>query len=111
MRRALLVICVMLLAACRVDATVDIVMGVDGSGHITVTAIADADVVSKAPGLAADLRFDDVKAAGWTVTEPAATNDGHSPQPSTAMKLAIIGWPARIGRAVKVTCDVPDAGV
>ena len=70
MRRALLVICVMLLAACRVDATVDIVMGVDGSGHITVTAIADADVVSKAPGLAADLRFDDPTWVGWNRPKP-----------------------------------------
>jgi hypothetical protein len=101
MRRALLVICVMLLAACRVDATVDIVMGVDGSGHITVTAIADADVVSKAPGLAADLCFEDVKAAGWTVTEPASTNDGGlkvelthpfaNPEEATALLLSING--------------------
>jgi len=101
MRSALLAICVTLLAACRVDATVDIVMGVDGSGHITVTAIADADVVSKAPGLADDLRFNDVKAAGWTVTEPAATNDGGlkvelthrfaNPEEATALLQSING--------------------
>ena len=101
MRPALLVICVMLLAACRVDATVDIAMGTDGSGHITVTAIADADVVSKAPGLADDLRFDDVKAAGWTVTGPTATSDGGlkaelthafaNPEQATALLQSING--------------------
>ena len=101
MRRALVVICVMLLAACRVDATVDIAMGADGSGHITVTTIADADVVSKAPGLADDLRFDDVKAAGWTVTGPTETSDGGlkaelthafaNPEEATALLQSING--------------------
>ena len=60
MRRALIVLFVMLLAGCRVDTTVDITMGQDGSGHITVTAIADAGVVEQAPGLKDDLRFDDL---------------------------------------------------
>ena len=101
MRRALLVICVTLLAACRVDATVDISMRQDGSGLITVTAVADADVVNKAPGLADDLRFDDVKAAGWTVTGPAATSDGGlkidlthtfaNPEEATALLQSING--------------------
>ena len=64
MRRAVIVVFVMLLAACRVDTTVDITMAQDGSGHITVTAIADADVVTQAPGLAEDLRFDDAEGGG-----------------------------------------------
>jgi len=76
MRRVLIVLSVMLLAACRVDTTVDITIGQDGSGHITVTAIADAGVVNQAPGLADDLRFDDAEKAGWTVSEPTATSDG-----------------------------------
>ena len=76
MRRALIVIAVMLLSACRVDTTIDISMHSDGSGEITLTAIADADVVAKAPGLAEDLRFDDAEAAGWTVTGPTATSGG-----------------------------------
>ena len=67
---------VLLLAGCHVDATVDLVIGPDGTGSVTVTAIADADVVRQAPGLAADLRFDDAKAAGWTVDGPTATADG-----------------------------------
>lgn len=92
---------VMLLTACRVDATVDITMGQDGSGHITVTAIADAGVVQQAPGLKDDLRFDDAKAAGWTVSEPTSTSDGGlrvelthpfaNPQEATALLQSING--------------------
>jgi hypothetical protein len=70
------VVAVLLLAACHVDVAVDVVIGADGTGSVTVTATADAEVVQQAPGLAADLRFDDAKAAGWTVDGPAATEDG-----------------------------------
>ena len=76
MRRALIVISVMVLAGCHVDTTVDISMKADGSGRITLTAVADADVVKQAAGLAEDLRFDDAETAGWTVTGPTATSDG-----------------------------------
>ena len=76
MRRALIVISVMILAGCHVDTTVDISMKADGSGHITLTAVADADVVKQAPDLAQDLRFDDAETAGWTVTGPTETSDG-----------------------------------
>ena len=76
-RRALLVLVAALaLAACKVDTTVDVVVQPDGSGTITLTAVADADLVTQAPGLAEDLRFDDVEAAGWTVDGPTPTDDG-----------------------------------
>lgn len=101
MRRGLIVIAVMLLAGCRVDTTVDIAMKVDGSGTITVTAIADAGVVTQAPGLAEDLRFDDAKAAGWDVTAPTPTSDGGlqvqlthgfaNPQEATALLQSMNG--------------------
>ena len=48
----------------------------DGTGVITLTAVADADVVAQAPGLAEDLRFEDAVAAGWLLTPPAATDTG-----------------------------------
>ncbi|HEU4842576.1 MAG TPA: hypothetical protein VFT09_14085 [Ilumatobacteraceae bacterium] len=67
---------VVLLTSCRLDATVELVIGPDGTGTVTVTAVADAEVVQQAPGLAADLRFDDAVAAGWTVEGPTATEDG-----------------------------------
>jgi hypothetical protein len=101
MRRALIVIAVMLLAACRVDTTVDISMRADGSGRITVTALADADVVGKAPGLAEDLRFDDAESAGWAVTGPTSTPGGglqvelthefENPEEATALLQSING--------------------
>jgi hypothetical protein len=101
MRRALIVIAVMVLSSCHVSATVDIAMGADGSGRITVTAVADADVVKKAPGLADDLRFDDAKTAGWTVTPPTSTDDGGlqvelthpfaNPEEATALLQSING--------------------
>ena len=76
-RRALAVIlAAVALTACRVDTTVDVVVAPDGSGTITLTAVADAEVLTQAPGLAEDLRFDDVEAAGWVVDGPTSTDDG-----------------------------------
>jgi hypothetical protein len=119
MRRAFIVVLVMLLAACRVDTTVDITMGEDGSGHITVTAVADADVVNQAPGLAEDLRFDDAKAAGWTVSEPSSTSDGglrvelthtfSNPEEATALLQSINGAGGPLHN-VEVTRQVDDGG-
>jgi hypothetical protein len=75
-RLVLGVVGIVLLASCRLDATVDVVIGPDGTGRVTVTAVADAEVVQQAPGLATDLRFDDAVAAGWTVDGPTVTDDG-----------------------------------
>jgi hypothetical protein len=101
MRRALLVIAVLTLTACRVDATIDISMDAQGAGRIEVTAIADADVVNQAPGLAEDLRFDDAVAAGWAVSPPTSTADGGlrvqlthaftTPEEATALLQSING--------------------
>ncbi len=77
MRRALaLLFAVCALAACKVDTTVDVAVKPDGSGTITLTATADAELVQQTPGLAEDLRVDDVTAAGWAVDGPTATDDG-----------------------------------
>lgn len=76
-RRLLLACCcALLLGACRLDVTAELVIGEDGTGELVVTAVADADVVDQAPGLERDLRFDDAIAAGWTVDGPEATDDG-----------------------------------
>jgi hypothetical protein len=61
---------------CRLDVNVHVAMERDGSGTVTVTAVADAELVAQAPGLAADLRLDDLAAAGWAVEAPAPTPDG-----------------------------------
>ena len=77
LRRTALAVCALLaLGACKVDVTVHVQVAADGSGTVTLTAIADAEVVAQAAGLAEDLRFDDVVAAGWTVEGPTATDDG-----------------------------------
>jgi hypothetical protein len=70
------VVCALVVAGCRVDVTVDLEIGADGSGELVVTATADAEVVEQAAGLAEDLRFDDATAAGWTVEGPTPTEDG-----------------------------------
>ncbi|MET0145126.1 MAG: hypothetical protein ABW328_10120 [Ilumatobacteraceae bacterium] len=71
---SLVLLCVV--SACRVDVTVDVVIGPDGTGEVVVTAVADAEVVQQAPGLADDLRTDDAIASGWVVDGPTATADG-----------------------------------
>ncbi len=77
MRRAFALLLVALaLTACKVDTTVHVQVNADGTGSITLTAVADAEVVEQAPGLAEDLRFDDAIAAGWALTAPAATDTG-----------------------------------
>jgi len=77
LRRHLAVVaCVVALAGCRVDVEVQLEIGADGTGALVVTATADAEVVQQAPGLAADLRFGDARAAGWRVEGPTATEDG-----------------------------------
>jgi hypothetical protein len=101
MRRVFIVIAVMLLSACQVDTTIHISMHSDGSGDITLTAVADADVVEQAPGLAEDLRFTDAEAAGWTVTGPTEASSGGlqvdlthefaNPEEATALLQSING--------------------
>lgn len=71
-----LLVLTLVTVACNVDVSVDVVMREDGSGVITVTATADPDVVAQAPSLANDLRFDDVRAAGWVVDGPTPTPGG-----------------------------------
>lgn len=72
----LAIVALVLLAGCRVDVVVDLQLGADGTGQLTVAATVDAEVVRDAPGLADDLRFDDAVALGWVVDGPTPTNDG-----------------------------------
>lgn len=66
----------LLVSACRVDTTVDLTVQPNGSGRVTLTARADREVVQKAPGLAADLRFDDAEKAGWVNDRVSNGTDG-----------------------------------
>jgi hypothetical protein len=78
-----LVLCALALSACRVDVTVDVDVSENGSGEIAVIVVADADVVAAAPGLAEDLRTDDLVAAGWST-------EGAEPTPSGGLTITIV---------------------
>jgi putative hydrolase of the HAD superfamily len=55
-----------LLSACRIDASVDVAVGNDGTGEVRVNMGFDDEALARA----GDLRLDDVRAAGWAVTGP-----------------------------------------
>ena len=69
-------LCLLVLTACRLDVTVGITVEENGSGEVTVTIVADPDLVAAAPGLADDVRTDDLVAAGWQTDGVTATADG-----------------------------------
>ena len=58
---------VLVLTSCRVDSNVTLQVKPNGTGVITLVVTADKDIVDKAPGLKADIRTDDIVAAGWKV--------------------------------------------
>ena len=101
MRLLALVGAVALLAGCRLDLNVAVDLAADGTGTVRVTATADADLLARAPNAVTDLRLDDAKAAGWTVTGPTATESGGaqvvltkafgSPEQATAILAEING--------------------
>ncbi len=71
-----LCVCVVALAGCRVDLNVDMSVEPDGTGTITMVAIADAEVVAAVPTLANELATDDIVAAGWSIDGPVTLPDG-----------------------------------
>ena len=64
------------LASCRVESNVALRVNANGSGSVSVTVTADKDIVDKVPGLAGDVRVDDLKRAGWKVQGPSPTKSG-----------------------------------
>lgn len=70
------VLAVVILSSCRVEVTAHLSVKPNGSGTVTVTVIADKEVVAKAPELTTDLRFDDAVSAGWKVDGPSPREDG-----------------------------------
>lgn len=71
MRVVLLLGAAAVLSACRIDASVEVVVGDDGAGQVRVNAAFDDEALTRA----GDLRLDDVRAAGWTVTGPQKEPD------------------------------------
>lgn len=75
-RLALALVSLLVLSACRLDVTVDVVMEPDGTGEVTVVAIADAELVAQVPDLVDDLRLEDAIDNGWVVDGPTEAADG-----------------------------------
>jgi hypothetical protein len=98
---ALFLVAVLIFSACRVDVAVDVQIDDNGTGMMTVTLVADREVVEQAPGLADDLHFSDVERVGWKVDGPTAGEEGSltvvlshifaSPEEATALIASLNG--------------------
>ncbi len=76
-RLFLLVLPVLLLATgCRLDVDIAVSMAADGSGTLSVRAVADAELVDAAPAAIERLLVDDLVEDGWTVDGPTINDDG-----------------------------------
>lgn len=75
-RLAVAAVCVILLSACRLDVVVEVAMEPDGTGVVTLSATADAELVEQVPDLIDDLRLDDAVDNGWEIDGPTLTEDG-----------------------------------
>jgi hypothetical protein len=69
------VVGVLVLAGCRVDATTTVTMADDGSGLVMVEVVLDREAFLRVGDLGRQLRVDDLEEAGWVVTGPEATED------------------------------------
>lgn len=58
------------------DVRIDVTADDTGAGTVQVTVDVDAEVVTLIPGLAADIRYDDLVASGWTIEGPLQVNNG-----------------------------------
>ena len=67
---------VVLLAACRVDVQVSMLVNPNGSGTVTVTIDVDKEIIQRSPDVADNLDFSDLKKNGWKLTEPVDTASG-----------------------------------
>ena len=72
----LAVIVVAVLAGCQARVTVDTRVNSDGSGTVTVGVGLDDEAMAQVGDLGAQLRVDDLRSSGWTVTGPAREDDG-----------------------------------
>ena len=66
----------MVLTGCRVDIRIDVTADDTGAGLIEVTVDIDSEAAANVPGLAEDLRVDDLVSSGWTIEGPTLVNSG-----------------------------------
>ncbi|CAN5164198.1 hypothetical protein BH24ACT1_BH24ACT1_10400 [soil metagenome] len=67
---------VVVASGCEMKVDVGIDVGRDGSGEVAVAVDLDEEAANRLPDLAAQLRLDDLAAAGWDVEGPTATTGG-----------------------------------
>lgn len=67
---------VVLLAACRVDVQVSMLVNPNGSGTVTVTIDVDKEIIQRSPDIADNLDFSDLEKNGWQLTKPVDTASG-----------------------------------
>lgn len=92
----------------------------NGSGQVSVVLVADAAVVSAAPGLADDLRTTDLAAAGWRLIGPSSTTAGgltatlvhdfDTPEQATAL-LSTLNGPAGPLQAINLQRSATDDAI
>ena len=93
-RLLFLVAFVVVLSACRVEATVTVEVSEDGSGTVAVGLELDGAAVDALSGFDDRVRVDDLEAAGWEVVGP--TTDGWGVGRMSAVKR--FDSPDRLGR-------------
>jgi hypothetical protein len=106
----LVLLAVVLLAGCRVDARLDVSLKGDGSGVLRSTLTLDADAMAQLGGpqsAAKQIRLSDLQAAGWTVSgwnHDAITfaHDFHG-QSELAQRLADLVGPHGVLRDPHIT--------
>jgi hypothetical protein len=75
-RLAVLGLLVMVAAGCQMQVAVDIQVADDGSGVVIVGVGLDDDALARVGDLQRQVRVDDLRVAGWEVSDPAKEPDG-----------------------------------
>lgn len=65
-------------SGCEIRVDVAVEASVDGSGEVRVAVGLDPEASERVPDLGDQLRIDDLREAGWTVTGPAPEADGYT---------------------------------
>jgi hypothetical protein len=68
-----------------VDNVVTLTVRPNGSGNLALVTTVDAEIVANNPGIESDLSFEDAKAAGWKVSDVAATETGGLQEATTLL--------------------------